>query len=500
MLGLGQLATADSLQQVWQQDTLPACLEAWDSLLQRTSQLQLSIQQGSSAAELQAVEQVLLQLDALLGTCQQVGASICSIGAAAFCCACCLLISCSAADQCSSPSCAVMVLKPQQLPLAAWCCVVITSSCERSLHQQLLTQAKQPTRCCCWCCWWCAAFCTHMQVLLVCGLLKDRHIDQQWRAAATAVFVEARSLEQEVCSDVQLHRALWACLQHLEQAAAAKQQHQKADSTSTSTLPDLFAVFSSPAAASHPTGSNSNRSVLIALARSLLRHMQLESLTPASLTAPQHQLQHSSDASVLSQQEQQALLSGLMAEQKVLVNRMQALLLDPSAAPVVEVDAESREVLLSPLQATAYAGGAATTAAGAPGPAHATGTAAAAGAAEAGTAGLAAAAGLMRTAPAAPAQAAAVPAAATMGIAHEAGDAAGMAVPAPTAPAVAADGPGGDTEVCLDLQLVTQLLQQHPNAEVRADVYCAGLLQRLDGLLLLWGELAEVRRKIGRWG
>lgn len=55
-------------------------------------------------------------------------------------------------------------------------------------------------------------------------------------------------------------------------------------------------------------------------------------------------------------------------------------------------------------------------------------------------------------------------------------------------------------DVCLDLQLVAQLLQQHPNAEVRADVYAAGLLQRLDGLLTLWGDLAEVRRKIGRWG
>lgn len=106
----------------------------------------------------------------------------------------------------------------------------------------------------------------------------------------------------------------------------------------------------------------------------------------------------------------------------------------------------------------------------------------------------------MGTALAARAQAAAVPAAGTMGIAHETADAAGMAVPAPTSPAAPADGPGGDTEVCLDLQLVTQLLQQHPNADVRADVYCAGLLQRLDGLLLLWGELAEVRRKIGRWG
>jgi hypothetical protein len=337
-------------------------------------------------------------------------------------------------------------------------------------------------------------FRTHMQVLLVCGLLKDRHRDQKWRAAATAVFVEARSLEQEVCSDVQLHKALWACLQHLEQAAPTKQQQQEADSASTSTPPDLFAVLSSPAPASRLTAGNNrssshedSSSVLIALARSLLRHMQLESLSPASLTTPQQQLQHTSDASVLSLQEQQALLSGLIAEQKVLVNRMQALLLDPAAAPVVELDAESREVLLSPLQAISYAGAA-------------TAQAVAAAAAY----GTPAAAGTPAPAYAAPAQATAAlsgSSAAITGTTHEAAGAAGAlgsARPAP--PAAAADGPGGDTEVCLDLPLVTQLLQQHPDAEVRADVYAAGLLQRLDGLLSLWGELAEVRRKIGRWG
>jgi hypothetical protein len=71
---------------------------------------------------------------------------------------------------------------------------------------------------------------------------------------------------------------------------------------------------------------------------------------------------------------------------------------------------------------------------------------------------------------------------------------------APTAAAgSAACAAGGElTEVQLDMQLVSAVLQRHPDPAVRAEVYAAGLLQRLDALLSAWGELAEVRLKIGR--
>jgi hypothetical protein len=259
------------------------------------------------------------------------------------------------------------------------------------------------------------------QVLLVSGLLKDHHSSQEWRSGAAAVFVEARDLEQELCNDIQLHHMLWTCTHMVEQDPYRQQQQDRTGASSTS---NLQADLTQGAA----SGSSGNNRELLLLARSLLRHMQLESLTPAALTAPQ-QRQRSADAQVLTLQEQRAILSGLLAEQKVLVGRMQALLLDPAAAPVVELDAESKQVLLAPLQANS-------------------------------------------------------PPAAT------AGAAAGDATDAGAADEV--------TEVQLDLQLVLQLLQQHPDPAVRAEVYAAGLLQRLDGLLSLWGDLAELRRKIGR--
>lgn len=74
VLGLGQLATPSSLQTAWQQDVLPACITAWQEALQYIDQLQQQLKQtrNGSVLTLQQVEQVLLQLDAVLGTCQQV--------------------------------------------------------------------------------------------------------------------------------------------------------------------------------------------------------------------------------------------------------------------------------------------------------------------------------------------------------------------------------------------------------------------------------------------
>ncbi|WIA15417.1 hypothetical protein OEZ85_002070 [Tetradesmus obliquus] len=64
--------------------------------------------------------------------------------------------------------------------------------------------------------------------------------------------------------------------------------------------------------------------------------------------------------------------------------------------------------------------------------------------------------------------------------------------------AAAAAAAAEETDLVLSLSLVQQLLEQHPNPEVRRDVYEAGLLQQLDRLLAAWGQLAEVRRKIAR--
>lgn len=279
-------------------------------------------------------------------------------------------------------------------------------------------------------------------MLLVCGLLKDRHSSQQWRAAAAAVFVEARSLEQAVCSDVQLQQGLLACVQQLEHSIeTSTQQRQQQAQTGSAEGTDS----STPALTSANT-STWSAAQLHLLARSLLRHMQLESLTPCSMAAlptAGQQHRHQADAQVLTLQEQQAILSGLLAEQKVLVNRLQALVFDPAAAPVVELDADNAQVVLGPLQQQ----------------------------------------GLL---PLLPLQ----------------GNSAQQAAAAGTAGAVSGGSTGGSSavvqELRLDLQTVTRLLRMHTDADVRAEVYSAGLLCRLDGVLSVWAELAEVRRKIGR--
>lgn len=69
MLGLTQLATPASLADAWQQDIMPACLSAWEVLL-----LELSQHNGDHVSQ-QDAGSILLQLDALLGTCQQVRVS-----------------------------------------------------------------------------------------------------------------------------------------------------------------------------------------------------------------------------------------------------------------------------------------------------------------------------------------------------------------------------------------------------------------------------------------
>lgn len=262
------------------------------------------------------------------------------------------------------------------------------------------------------------------------ALLKDRHQQQAWRTASTAVFVQVRSLEQELCSDVQLQQGLLACMAWLEQQEQQETQRARQSQDSADEVPPSWP-------------GHDGRQILTSLAQGLLRHMQVESLTPLTVAAAAVQRCSSSSsqqAQVLSLAEQQALMSGLLAEQKVLVNNMQAVLLDPAAAPMVELDPESAAVVLEPLQANLTAA--------------------------------AAAAGVgMGSSPAAEAS---------------------------TAAAAAAQDTDGVTELRLDLQLVQQLLQLHPDSAVRAEVHSAGLLQRLDVLLSQWGQLAEVRRKIGR--
>jgi hypothetical protein len=276
------------------------------------------------------------------------------------------------------------------------------------------------------------------------------------------VFVEAREFEQQLCSDLQLQQMLWVCLQWLQQqdSSVRTPKHQQPRAQSASALPQSTPAAAAAEAAVCSTNS-SRRSELVLLAQSLLSHMQLESLNSASLAAPQQQ--NSADAQVLSMQEQQAIMSGLLAEQKVLVGKMQALLLDPAAAPVVELDADSFHVLMAPLQTRAAAAATASSAV----PANDD---------DSGDAG-STDSQLQQAIP-------------------PRGNAAADHTPAST------DGPSASTDditqVQLDSKLVSQLLQQHPDAAVRAEVYAAGLLQRLDALLSAWGDLAEVRCKIGR--
>jgi hypothetical protein len=72
------LSTPEMLQQAWQ-DVLPACLEAWGLLQQHAVQIcqqRKPLNHGADAAEqtacLQQIHEALMQLDALLGTVQQV--------------------------------------------------------------------------------------------------------------------------------------------------------------------------------------------------------------------------------------------------------------------------------------------------------------------------------------------------------------------------------------------------------------------------------------------
>lgn len=234
-----------------------------------------------------------------------------------------------------------------------------------------------------------------MQVLLVCGLLKDQHNKQEWQTAAAAVFVEARTLEQDICSDVHLQQGLLLAQQQL-------QLHQQQHNISTRTL------------------ESSSRECLL-LARALRKHMQLEGLNPQGFAGLKRSRSAEPQAQVLSADEQRAILSGLQAEHRGLLSRMQDLLLNPAAAPSVQIDANSCNILLQPLRDSG-----ASTAGG----------------------------------------------------------------------AAAVDGE--EVEVKLDFQLVQQLLQQHPDADVRADVWSVGVLQQLDKLLLLCKDLAEVRRRIAR--
>jgi hypothetical protein len=46
--------------------------------------------------------------------------------------------------------------------------------------------------------------------------------------------------------------------------------------------------------------------------------------------------------------------------------------------------------------------------------------------------------------------------------------------------------------------LVQVVLQSHPDPEVRQQVYAAGVLQRLDAVVQVWQQLAEVQRKVAR--
>jgi hypothetical protein len=221
-------------------------------------------------------------------------------------------------------------------------------------------------------------------------LLKDQHSNQQWRSAAAAVFVEARTLEQDICSDLPLQQGLLLACQQL-------QQQQQQDDTQ-------------PSPNSSSSSSSEDTHSLLLLGKALLKHMQLEGLSPLGFAG----LKPNQDAEpqVLSAEQQASILSALQAQQRLLVKRLQELLLSPSMAPVVQLDAESREVLLGPLQQLQSAAAAAAEVPGTQRPEQS-------------------------TAPAAPAAAAAGSAAAE------------------------------EADVVLSLSLVQQLLMQHPSPEVR---------------------------------
>jgi hypothetical protein len=172
-----------------------------------------------------------------------------------------------------------------------------------------------------------------LQVLLLCGLLKDQHSSQQWRRAAAAVFVEARQLEQDICSDLPLQQGLLLAYKQLQQQQ--QQQYNVKNTTQNHS-------------SSSSSSSSSEDATSLLLAKALLKHMQLEGLSPRGFAGLQPN--QDSEPQVLSVKEQAGLLASLQAEQRLLIKRMQDLLLSPSMAPVVQMDLESKQVLLGPLQ------------------------------------------------------------------------------------------------------------------------------------------------------
>jgi hypothetical protein len=179
-----------------------------------------------------------------------------------------------------------------------------------------------------------------LQVLLLCGLLKDQHSNQQWRSATAAVFVEARTLEQDICSDLPLQQGLLLACQQIKQ-----QQQQQEDGDG------FLSKVSTDSTQSSSSSSSSyldDPSTLVRLSKALLKHMQLEGLSPLGFAGLKPN--QDTEPQVLSVAEQASILSGLQAEQRLLVKRMQDLLLSSDLAPVVTLDAESLKVLMEPLQ------------------------------------------------------------------------------------------------------------------------------------------------------
>lgn len=77
VLQLGQFVQPNDLATAWQDDILPGCLSTWQALSEQLAAADSSSQAParcgvSQGVDVQLIEHVLLQLDALLGTCQQV--------------------------------------------------------------------------------------------------------------------------------------------------------------------------------------------------------------------------------------------------------------------------------------------------------------------------------------------------------------------------------------------------------------------------------------------
>jgi len=365
-------------------------------------------------------------------------------------------------------------------------------------------------------------------VLLLSSLIKDRHNQQDWQAAAAAVFVEARSFEQEVCSDMLLQQALLLALEELQCQLDQLKAQQERQQQESEECDSWTSHHSSSRSVTGCSGGNSTSnsdchgaSVLetnLQLARALWKHMQLDGLNPGGFAGLAGiQVNHDgicrdlylsqtaivNNAGVLSREEQQVLLSGLLAGSSVLLSDMQGLLLDPDVAPVVELDLDSRQVVLGPVGLMPGAQNVLS---------------------RMGTASLIGtdlpAQDLMTTAATEHHhqqhhQHRNLQQQAETGqqggqqqqqqqeeeLNTEAGRAdhghviAGRSQGPEHTPAADA---AGDERLLLDTDLVRHLLQQHPDPAVRSDVYEVGVLQRLDKLLLLWGDLAESRRKSAR--